>query len=110
MFRSRRIRLVLVAALIVVAVVALPGVVVPGVLACAPALLLLGCLWLGRYPGQERIVRWMSRRRRPRRRAAIATTPTAFAPARAACPRGGRLLGSQLAVRPPPAAVAATVG
>lgn len=108
MSRSRCITLALAVAVLVLALLAAPELVVPGVLSCAPALVLLGCLWLGRFPGHERLVRWITRRRRPRRSLGGILTPTvAAAPVR--CPRGGRLLGSQLAVRPPPFAVGAAV-
>jgi len=108
MFRSRYIPVLLAAALLVVALLAAPELVVPGALSCAPALVLLGCLWLGRFPGHERLVRWITRRRRPRRSLGGILTPTvAAAPVR--CPRGGRLLGSQLAVRPPPLTVGPAV-
>jgi hypothetical protein len=108
MSRSRCITLALAVAVLVVAVLAVPEIAVPGVLSCAPALVLLGCLWLGRFPGHERLVRWITRRRRPRRSLGGALTP-AVAPAPVRCPRGGRLLGSQLAVRPPPAALGVAV-
>lgn len=108
MFRSRYIPVLLAAALLGVALLAAPELVVPGALSCAPALLLLGCLWLGRFPGHERLVRWITRRRRPRRTRGGVLTP-AVAPAPVRCPRGGRLLGSQLAVRPPPVAVGVAV-
>lgn len=108
MSRSRCITLALAVAVLVLALLAAPELVVPGVLSCAPALILLGCLWLGRFPGHERLVRWITRRRRRRRTLGSILTPTvAAAPVR--CPRGGRLLGSQLAVRPPPFAVGAAV-
>lgn len=107
MSRSRCITLALAAAVLVAALSLAPELLVPGVLSCAPALVLLGCLWLGRFPGHERLVRWITRRRRrPRRSLGGILTPTVTAvPIR--CPRGGRLLGSQLAVRPPPTVAAA---
>jgi hypothetical protein len=65
-----------------------------------PALLLLGALLLGRYPGERLILAVAARRRRrpvpapasPRRHLSFAR-PT---------PRGGALLGAALAGRAPP--------
>ncbi len=108
MFRSRFILLLLAAAVVGVSLLVAPELAVPGVLSCAPALVLLGCLWLGRFPGHERLVRWITRRRARRRPLGGPLAP-AVAPAPVRCPRGGRLLGSQLAVRPPPFAVVPAV-
>lgn len=73
---------------------------VPGFLAhFAPALLLLGALLRGRYPGEHVLARRIgSRRRAPRvpPRALPLRTRTAWV-------AGGALLSRNLAVRPPPA-------
>jgi hypothetical protein len=72
----------------------------------SPVLVLLLPLLGGRYIGAERLERAIRRaRRRPRRRVAT-TMPVRRSPVRA-LPRGGRLIGFSLAVRPPPAAATA---
>jgi hypothetical protein len=70
----------------------------------SPVLLLLLPLLGGRYIGAERLERAISRGRRTpaRRRPALAAAWRG--PERATLPRGGRLIGFSLAVRPPPAA------
>jgi hypothetical protein len=103
MARSRGARLLLLAT----ALAAFPVVlIVPGleagVLFLAPAIVLLASLLTGRYVGEERLRRLAAafrphRRRRPR----AAATARAARP-RARMPRGGRLVGTSLAVRPPP--------
>jgi hypothetical protein len=65
----------------------------------APALLLALSLRIGYYPGERMIALARGRRRRRPRAAAFAT----FAAARQALPRGGRLVGTGLAGRAPPA-------
>jgi hypothetical protein len=71
------------------------------VLLLAPAAVLFAALLLGRYPGEAviaRVRRAVAGPRRPRcamvvrRRVAVALLP-----------RGGRLVGSAIAARPPPA-------
>jgi len=75
-----------------------------GALYLLPALVLLGTLALGRYPGERVLLALAVRRaRRARRRRAVGASASA-APARALIPRGGLLLASFLAVRPPPPA------
>jgi hypothetical protein len=98
---SRRWRLLAVLA----GVLALGAIFPAGALDAAPyllpALLLLGVLAARRYPGERVLVSLLSgpRRRRPEGPAPVA--PPVRSP-RALLPRGGRLLGSSLAVRPPP--------
>ena len=69
------------------------------VLLLAPAALLFAALLLGRYPGEQVIAR--ARRARlavPRARSCVPARrrPTVH------LPRGGRLVGSAFAARPPP--------
>jgi hypothetical protein len=73
----------------------------------SPVLLLLLPLLGGRYIGAERLERAIRRGRRsvPRRRSVVALAWRG--PDRAALPRGGRLIGFSLAVRPPPASATA---
>jgi hypothetical protein len=73
----------------------------------SPVLLLLLPLLGGRYIGAERLERAIRQGRRsaPRRRPVVA--PAWRGPERAAVPRGGRLIGFSLAVRPPPASATA---
>ncbi|HEX4344386.1 MAG TPA: hypothetical protein VHZ31_02375 [Solirubrobacteraceae bacterium] len=103
MARSRAARI----ALLAVALAAFPvAVMVPGlevgVLSLAPAIVLIASLLAGRYVGEERLRRLAAafRHRRSRR------PPAAAAPRlhrrRAPMPRGGSLLATSLAVRPPP--------
>lgn len=71
------------------------------VLLLAPGALLFVALLLGRYPGEDAI----DRARRapvaaPRPRPAVRLLVVASAPL---LPRGGRLIGSGIAARPPPA-------
>jgi hypothetical protein len=65
-----------------------------------PSLLLVALLLLRRYPGEHRLVA-AAEARRPRtaRRTLLAATNTR---PRARVPRGGLLIASALAVRPPP--------
>jgi hypothetical protein len=90
--------LLIAAAIPVTAIVAAAGL-----LACLPLLLLVVPLLFGRYPGIEAIVRLAERRaRRPARdrlRSAPAWGGIGLTP-----PRGGRLIATGLAKRPPPAA------
>lgn len=84
------------------AAVCVPGLQT-GVLFLAPAIVLLASLAAGHYVGEERLARLVAVRRpaRPRR-----ARPVAVAALRCVrlMPRGGRLVGTCLAVRPPPAA------
>ncbi len=67
----------------------------------APLLVLALPLLAGRYFGEERIARLAGRLRRPRRRLSAPVLP-ATRPVAALLPRGGRLIASALAKRPPP--------
>jgi hypothetical protein len=73
----------------------------------APVLMLLLPLLGGRYVGAERLERLARRRRRrpERARPTPALEPRRFD--QSLLPRGGRLIGRALAVRPPPANAAA---
>jgi hypothetical protein len=100
--RDRR----LLAGVAVLAMLAL-GVLVhgagPGALLAAPLLTLLAPLLVGRYLGEDHIER-LAAARAPRRRPAVTrrlVAPALRAP-RVLLPRGGRLLATSLAVRPPP--------
>ena len=95
--------------LLAVALAAFPvALIVPGidvgVLFLSPAIVLLASLLSGRYVGEDRLSRLAAafrphaRRRRPRA-AAPARRPSRHLP----MPRGGSLLATSLAVRPPPA-------
>jgi hypothetical protein len=100
---SRRVRIVLLA----VALAAFPAVLlVPGletgVLFLSPAIVLLTSLLTGHYVGEgglERLAAAVGRRRPTRARAARNPLPRR---PRALMPRGGRLVATALAVRPPP--------
>jgi hypothetical protein len=102
MTSSRRVRI----ALLAVALAAFPAaLLVPGmetgVLILSPAIFLLASLLSGHYVGEQRLHRLAAavRSRRPRRaRAASRPLPRP----RALMPRGGRLVATSLAVRPPP--------
>jgi hypothetical protein len=101
--RDRRLLFVpvLVAALALVALVHLAGA---DALLAAPLLALLAPLLAGRYLGEERIGRLAAARVAPRLRPARAPWSSVASRApRALVPRGGRLLATSLAVRPPPA-------
>jgi len=70
-----------------------------------PALLLLAALAARRYPGERALLAMMGgARRRHRRARAAARSPSR---PRALLPRGGALIATSLAVRPPPLATAA---
>jgi hypothetical protein len=70
-----------------------------------PALLLLAALAARRYPGEQALLAVMGRARRRHQRArAAARSPSR---PRAMLPRGGALIATSLAVRPPPPAAAA---
>jgi len=91
--------------------VVLGGVLVAaaGVLAALPALLAFLPLLAGRYVGAERLERLIAARignRGPGRAASPGLRPRRHLP-RIAVPRGGGLLASSLAKRPPPAALTA---
>jgi len=103
MSRSHRARILLLAT----AVAAFPIVLlVPGletgVLFLSPAIVLLASLVSGRYVGEERLERLRATIRPRRRRPRGATVPIRVARRRALMPRGGALVATSLAVRPPP--------
>lgn len=103
MAREGKQRLALALALTAV----LGGVLVAaaGVLAALPALLAFLPLLAGRYVGAERLERLIAARignRGPGRAASPGLRPRRHLP-RIAVPRGGGLLASSLAKRPPPA-------
>ena len=93
---------VLAAALAAFAVaLAVPGLET-GILFLSPAIVVLALLCSGHYVGEEQLGRlcaaWQQRRpRRPR----VARSPLTRRP-RVLMPRGGRLVATSLAVRPPP--------
>jgi hypothetical protein len=70
-----------------------------------PALLLLAALAARRYPGERALLAMVGRARR-RHQHARAAAPSQSRP-RALLPRGGALIATSLAVRPPPLATAA---
>jgi hypothetical protein len=72
-----------------------------GLLYLAPALLLVLPLLFGRYVGEERIAALAAKPRRPMRRPAQRVRLPR--PAERLMHRGGRLVASSLAKRPPPA-------
>ena len=84
---------------LVVAVAALTSPLALAML--APALVLLGLLLAGRTPGEELILR-LRRRHQARRARARRTIERQYVVLLTR--RAGRLIGSALAVRPPPAA------
>ncbi len=67
-----------------------------------PALLLLGALLLGHYPGEQLRLRLAGVRARAARLAAAVPSPRHLLLARSRLPRGGALLGAALAGRAPP--------
>ena len=105
---SRRDRRVLVALTLLSSLCLLAeaaGLLAPALLYAAPLLIVALPLLAGRYVGEERIVRFARAGRRPRRRpVARLSAPARARRALRAVPRGGRLIASALAVRPPPAA------
>lgn len=103
--RDRRLlaALVLAAAVVLALLVQRAG---PEALLAAPLLALLAPLLAGRYVGERQIQR-LAAARVPRAHTvarARRSSPIRRAP-RALVPRGGRLLATSLAVRPPPAVV-----
>jgi hypothetical protein len=104
MQRSRWAWIVLLAVAVAAfcAAVCVPGLQT-GVLFLAPAIVLLASLAAGHYLGEDRLARLAAafRPRRRRRRGAIAVAALRCV---RLMPRGGRLVGACLAVRPPPAA------
>lgn len=93
--------------LLALATTAFPVVlVVPGldvaVLFLSPAIVLLASLLTGHYVGEERLARLAAAMRPGRRRRGRAARPASPPSPRALMPRGGRLVATSLAVRPPP--------
>jgi hypothetical protein len=78
---------------------------IPALLYLLPPLLLIAALLLRRYPGERQLIALARARRKPRRRC-IAPAWSQSRPS-ALLPRGGKLIASSLAVRPPPVAAAA---
>jgi hypothetical protein len=103
MARSRLARIALLAAALAAYEVALvvPGLDV-GVLFLSPAIVLLALLLTGHYVGEEHLHRLAANFRPRRRRARVAFAATGSPRRRALMPRGGRLVATSLAVRPPP--------
>jgi hypothetical protein len=95
-------------ALLVAAIAAFGGVLyVPGletgVLFLSPAIVLLASLLDGRYVGEAQIARLAGAMRcASRRRGLRAVAPASARRGRVLMPRGGRLVATSLAVRPPP--------
>ncbi len=87
-------------------VCAISGLAGDGLLCLAPALLLLCTLLARRYPGERVLMRLASRRCELRRRPVGARRSPRVSAVQ--MPRGGLLMGFALAVRPPPAARAAS--
>jgi len=83
-----------------VAYAAAPGLV-GGLAYLLPALLLALAMMMGRYPGECALLRAIGRLRTSRRTHRAVST-VGLSPARVHMPRGGRLIASALAVRPPP--------
>lgn len=75
-----------------------------GFLFMAPALVIAMALVAGRYVGEDKLTRFV--RALPRVRPAVPSGRTPRLPFACLLPRGGRLIASSLAVRPPPAALA----
>jgi hypothetical protein len=101
--RSRQLPIVLLAVALVAFPVALlvPGMAT-GVLFLSPAIVLLASLLSGRYVGENRLRRLAAfARRRDPRGARAPQSPLPRRP-RALMPRGGNLVATSLAVRPPP--------
>jgi hypothetical protein len=82
-------------------VLVVPGLGV-GVLFLSPAIVLLASLLTGHYVGEQRLQRLAASFRLRRRRPSRAIAPAASPRRRALMPRGGRLVATSLAVRPPP--------
>jgi hypothetical protein len=83
---------------------ALPGLI-DALAYLLPPLLLLLALVARRYPGERALLALIGAHRQKRRRAAVAAARPVRP--RATVPRGGLLIASSLAFRPPPAAATA---
>jgi hypothetical protein len=103
MARSRRHRILLLTTVLAASAVALvvPGLGV-GVLFLSPAIVLLASLLSGRYVGEDRLRRLAAAFRPRRRRRPRAAPASRLLRRRALMPRGGSLVATSLAVRPPP--------
>jgi len=77
-------------------------VILQGLLCIAPALALATVLFARRYPGERLLLAAGTRRRTRQLRPARVLAP--LRPTLARVPRGGLLIASELAVRPPPLA------
>jgi hypothetical protein len=91
-------------ALLAVAVFWAPPGLTEAVAYLLPALLLLPLLLARRYPGERALLALLGQRRRRQAHSGVRLAPPGLRP-RAVVPRGGRLIASSLAVRPPPAVV-----
>jgi hypothetical protein len=78
-------------------------VILQGLLCVAPALALAAFLLARRYPGERLLLAARARRTSPRLRPNSVSRPRR--PALARVPRGGLLIASRLAERPPPVAL-----
>ncbi len=103
MARSPRARILLLATALAAfpVVLIVPGMDV-GVLFLSPAIVLLASLLSGCYVGEERLRRLAATFRPHRRRRPPAAAPARLPVRLLPMPRGGSLLGTSLAVRPPP--------
>ena len=104
MARSRRARILLLATALAAfpVVLIVPGLDV-GVLFLSPAIVLLASLLTGRYVGEDRLRRLAAAYTPRARRSAARSQPAPPRPLRRALmPRGGSLVATSLAVRPPP--------
>jgi hypothetical protein len=103
MARSRWARILLLAATLAAFAVALivPGLSV-GVLFLSPAIVLVAALLNGRYVGEEHLRRLAAAFRPDRRRRPHAAPGPRIPRRRALMPRGGSLVATSLAERPPP--------
>jgi len=102
--RSRRDRAVLLAFALVVVAWMVAEVLTgrTGLLYLAPALVLALPLLLGRYVAEDQLIEWAGRSAaRPRRPVVRLACPQSYT---RVMQRGGRLVASALAKRPPPAA------
>jgi hypothetical protein len=98
---SRRLRIALLVAAVAAFAVALlvPGLE-HGIVFLSPAIVLLASLLSGHYVGERQLERFVAAHgaRRPR----AAAPPALARRPRTRMPRGGRLVATSLAVRPPP--------
>jgi hypothetical protein len=103
MLASRRARILLLAMALAAFPVALvvPGLEV-GVLFLSPAIVLLASLMTGRYVGEARLHRLAEAHAPHRGRRPRSSVPVRLPRRRTLMPRGGSLVATSLAVRPPP--------